>query len=99
MIALWFRLKMLWAARRYLANLGRLFLDPRVSPGLKILTTLGALLIVSPVDVFGDIPVVGVLDDAALLGLLALLFVRFCPRDVVAQYFSPGPGGQLKKVN
>lgn len=49
--------------------------DARVPAGLKIVTGIIALLIISPLDVFGDIPVLGVLDDAVLLSLLCMLFV------------------------
>jgi uncharacterized membrane protein YkvA (DUF1232 family) len=49
--------------------------DERVPRGLKVVTAILALLIVSPLDVFGDIPVLGVLDDAVLLSLLCMLFV------------------------
>ena len=49
---------------------------PRVPFALKAGTLAAAALIVSPVDVFGDVPVVGLLDDAMLLALLATLFVN-----------------------
>lgn len=49
--------------------------DKRVPAGLKAVTGVLALLIISPLDVFGDIPVLGVLDDAVLLTLLCMLFV------------------------
>ena len=68
------------------ALLLRLFQDERVSLGLKIAAIVGAVLVVSPLDVFGDVPLIGPLDDAALLMLLANLFVRICPQDVVAQH-------------
>jgi uncharacterized membrane protein YkvA (DUF1232 family) len=43
--------------------------------GLKFGTVAAALLIVSPLDPFADVPVLGLLDDAALLALLAMAFV------------------------
>jgi uncharacterized membrane protein YkvA (DUF1232 family) len=49
--------------------------DERVPSGLKILTGALALLIISPLDVFGDVPILGLLDDAVLLSLLCMLFV------------------------
>jgi uncharacterized membrane protein YkvA (DUF1232 family) len=49
--------------------------DERVPRGLKIVAVVFALLIISPLDVFADIPVLGFLDDAALLSLLCMLFV------------------------
>jgi uncharacterized membrane protein YkvA (DUF1232 family) len=81
------KLKLLWGIRRYLGSLAGLFFDRRVSPLLKTLTVVGALAIVSPIDLFSDIPVIGVLDDVTLLALLALLFVRLSPQSAVADYF------------
>ena len=49
--------------------------DERVPLALKAAAGVLALLIISPVDVFGDIPVLGLLDDAVLLTLLCTLFV------------------------
>ncbi len=98
MIALFLRLKFFWGVRKYAARLGRLFLDRRVSPSLKVLTGLGALLVISPIDVLSDIPFVGAFDDLALLALLAMMFVRFCPPNVVAEYFDPAGGPRLKNV-
>ena len=71
----------------------RLFLDTRVPSLLKILTVAAALLIVSPIDVFGDIPLLGPLDDIGLLALLVTLFVRLCPAHLVREHESAvGPG-------
>jgi uncharacterized membrane protein YkvA (DUF1232 family) len=50
--------------------------DGRVPLSLKLIALAIGLLIVSPVDVFSDIPVLGALDDAALLALLCMWFVR-----------------------
>jgi uncharacterized membrane protein YkvA (DUF1232 family) len=47
----------------------------RVPLALKLSAGVAALLIVSPLDVFADVPVLGVLDDAVLLALLATIFV------------------------
>jgi uncharacterized membrane protein YkvA (DUF1232 family) len=89
---------MLWALRHNAMRVGRLFLDQRVPVSLKALTALGALLVISPVNLLGDIPLVGVLDDAALIMLLAWLFVRFCPPDVVAEYAAAAAASRLKNV-
>ena len=48
--------------------------DERVPLALKAIAGALALLILSPLDVFGDIPVLGLLDDAVLLTLLCTLF-------------------------
>jgi len=86
MLALLARMRFMWALRSFGARVAGLFLDRRISPGLKGVTALAALIIVSPLDIFSDIPVLGMLDDVALLTLLAMLFVRLCPPEVVAEY-------------
>ena len=98
MIALWLRLKTLWLLRTHALRVVRLFFDRRVPLALKALTGLGALVVVSPVDLLGDVPVLGALDDTLLLALLAWLFVRFCPPDVVADYATVAGAGRLKNV-
>lgn len=98
MIALFLRLKLFWGLRTYAARIWRLFLDRRVSTGLKVVTGLGALLIISPFDVLSDIPIIGMMDDVALLALLAALFVRFCPPHVVAEYFARAGAQKIKNV-
>lgn len=86
MIALLGRMKLLWSLRDYGTKIAHLFLDRRVSPGLKLATSIMAVLIVSPLDLFGDIPILGLFDDVALLMLLGMLFVKLCPTDIVAEY-------------
>ena len=54
--------------------------DERVPAGLKIAAGAMAVLIISPLDVFGDIPVLGLFDDAVLLTLLAMVFVMLATR-------------------
>ena len=98
MIAYWLRVKALWALRRNAVRVWRLFLDQRVPAGLKVLTALGALFVVSPLDPLSDVPILGVLDDAVLLTLIAWLFVRFCPADVVAEYTTAAAESRLKNV-
>lgn len=98
MLSFWLRMKALWSLRRNAARVGRLFLDQRVPAPLKVLTALGALLIVSPVDLLGDVPLIGVVDDTMLLMALAWLFVRFCPQDVVAEYSAAAAAGRVKNV-
>jgi uncharacterized membrane protein YkvA (DUF1232 family) len=48
---------------------------PGVPFWLKAGTVAGALFVVSPLDLLGDIPVLGLFDDATLLALLTSLFV------------------------
>lgn len=91
---------MFWSLRQNAMRVGRLFLDKRVPGALKAATVLGALVIVSPIDLLGDLPVIGMFDDVALLGLLALLFLRLCPREVVEEYMPAAAtaGRSLKNV-
>ena len=70
------------ATRKSLPQVIPLMRHPRVPLALKILTGIAALLIVSPIDLFGDLPVIGALDDAALLTLAAMVFVRLAGRHV-----------------
>ncbi|HEY5425436.1 MAG TPA: DUF1232 domain-containing protein [Candidatus Tumulicola sp.] len=62
-------------SHRLLARVWPLMRHNRVPLGLKTATIFAALLIVSPLDIFSDIPVLGLLDDAMLLVLLASIFV------------------------
>ncbi len=54
--------------------------DMRVPLMLKAATLVIAVLIISPIDLFSDIPGLGLLDDAALLSLLCYWFVRLASR-------------------
>ena len=47
---------------------------------LKAGTIAAGALIISPLDIFSDIPVLGFFDDAALLSILALGFVHVASR-------------------
>jgi uncharacterized membrane protein YkvA (DUF1232 family) len=50
--------------------------DVRVPLRLKVLAVLAAVFILSPLNILGDIPLIGIVDDAALLALLLNWFVR-----------------------
>lgn len=67
--------RLMYAAARNFKRAWPLFRDERVPIGLKAVTGVLALLIVSPLDIFGDIPVLGLFDDAVLLTLLCMFFV------------------------
>jgi uncharacterized membrane protein YkvA (DUF1232 family) len=76
----------------------RLLGDRRVSPWLKIVPIAGLLYLFSPVDLIPDIalPVIGELDDAAVLWLTNYLFIELCPPEIVEQHVKaltarPGP--------
>jgi uncharacterized membrane protein YkvA (DUF1232 family) len=66
----------------------RLLGDGRVSAWLKIIPVVGLLYLVSPLDLIPDIalPVIGELDDAAVLWLSNYLFVELCPPAIVQEH-------------
>ena len=70
--------------------LTRLYRDVRVPGWLKVGGALAAVLIVSPLDIFSDIPLLGPLDDIALLLMLSQLFISLCPPGVVAELSAKG---------
>jgi uncharacterized membrane protein YkvA (DUF1232 family) len=78
--------KFLMSLPKFGALIARLYRDPRVPALLKMAGIAAAVLIVSPLDPFADIPFLNVLDDAALLMVAAKLFVAFCPALVVAEH-------------
>jgi uncharacterized membrane protein YkvA (DUF1232 family) len=66
----------------------RLFTDGRVPLMLKVLVPAAALAyIVMPIDLLPDfIPVLGQLDEVAIILLLMRLFVSMSPQEVVAEH-------------
>ena len=75
-------LRLLYFARTALFRTFPLLRDTRVPLALKLIAAALALLVISPIDVFGDIPVLGALDDAALLTLLCVWFVSQAAKHV-----------------
>ena len=65
----------------------RLMGDRRVSLWVKLLPIGALAYVISPVDLVPGlaIPVVGMLDDVAILWLGATMFIELCPPDVVAE--------------
>lgn len=81
---------------RLIVQAHRLLRHPGVPPRLKLLTAAGAALILSPIDLFGDIPVLGLFSDSVLLALLLAWFVRVGTRSIAAGPpldVTPGRGG------
>jgi uncharacterized membrane protein YkvA (DUF1232 family) len=68
----------------------RLIGDKRVNFLLKILPIGALIYLVSPIDLIPGavLPVIGALDDAAVLWLGATLFVALCPDDVVQEHMN-----------
>lgn len=68
--------KLLFTLRTSLMGAYRLIGDARVPMKLKLIALGAALFILSRLNILGDIPFLGIVDDAALLGFLAQWFVR-----------------------
>src|SRR5512143_4362030 len=66
----------------------RLVGDRRISPWLKIIPVAGVAYLLSPLDIIPDIalPVIGELDDAAILWLTNYLFIELCPPAIVQEH-------------
>ena len=72
--------KTISTARRELPRVLPLLRDARIPLRMKIAAGLAALFIISPLNILGDIPLLGFLDDAALLLFLAHWFVGYGER-------------------
>lgn len=78
--------KFLMALPSYARLIVRLYRDERVPLWLKLGGVAGAALIVSPLDPFADIPILGMLDDVGLIMLASRLFFMLVPGDVLAEH-------------
>ena len=79
----------------------RLMGDRRVSFWLKVIPVAGLLYLISPLDLIPDIalPLIGELDDAAILWLTNYVFVELCPPEVVLQHVKAMTAGTAKTEN
>ncbi len=67
----------------------RLFRDPRVPTVAKAIPVVTALYLISPVDwVVNLIPILGQMEDVAVIGLGMTLFIRAAPQDIVNQHLA-----------
>jgi uncharacterized membrane protein YkvA (DUF1232 family) len=66
----------------------RLMGDNRVNFFLKLLPIAAAIYVVSPVDLIPGLalPVIGALDDAAVIWIGTTLFMALCPDEVVEEH-------------
>jgi len=73
---------------RYFRLVWRLLSDKRISPWLKAVIPIAVLLyILLPVDLVPDfIPLLGQLDDLAIIVLATRLFIELCPPFVVQEH-------------
>jgi uncharacterized membrane protein YkvA (DUF1232 family) len=75
-----FRFFRLFRAWRSFGSALRLMRHPDVPLLLKLITVAAALVIISPLNILGDIPFLGIFDDVALLALLAGWFTGMASR-------------------
>jgi uncharacterized membrane protein YkvA (DUF1232 family) len=82
------RVKLIWG----------LVKDGRVSPWLKLIPAVGLLYLVVPIDLVSEIamPIVGEIDDAAVLWLTSYVFVQLCPPEIVLQHVKELTAGPAK---
>jgi uncharacterized membrane protein YkvA (DUF1232 family) len=72
--------KTISTARHELPRVLPLLRDSRIPLRIKIAAGLAAIFIISPLNILGDIPMLGFLEDATLLLLLAHWFVGYGER-------------------
>ncbi len=78
--------KLAQAAPKYLALYRKLLADPRVPKNAKAALLGAAGFAVSPLNIPAFIPVIGALDDLAILGLAHGYFMKQIPADVLAEH-------------
>lgn len=69
-------LRLFATSPRRIARAFALLRHPAVPRRFKLIALVAALVIISPLDLLGDIPILGLFDDAALLALLLAWFVH-----------------------
>ena len=69
-------LKLLLTSRRTAVRAYALVRDVRVPLRLKLIALAALVFILSPLNILGDIPLLGIADDAVLIALLLSWFVR-----------------------
>ena len=70
----WFRFGL--SARKTAFSAWTALLDARVPRRLKFIALAAVLFVISPLNLLGDIPLLGIVDDSALLGLVLVWFTR-----------------------
>ena len=67
---------------------GRLIGDRRVNGLLKLLPIASIIYLISPIDLVPGlaVPLLGALDDAAVLWVGSTLFIELCPPEVVREH-------------
>jgi uncharacterized membrane protein YkvA (DUF1232 family) len=70
--------------------IARLMADRRVSPWLKLLPIGALAYLISPIDLIpgGLVPIIGAVDDVAVIWFGVSLFIELCPPDVVHEHMN-----------
>ena len=72
---------------RELSTVGMLLTDRRVPWYAKIIPALAIAYMISPIDLIPEwLPIVGQMDDLAVIMLALRLFTRLAPENVVAEH-------------
>ena len=73
---------------RYFRLIWRLLNDKRISPWLKTaIPLMTAFYVLLPIDLAPDvIPILGQLDDLAIILLATRLFIELCPPSIVREH-------------
>jgi len=73
---------------RHIKLIWLLIQDKRINVFLKILPIASLVYLVSPIDMLPGmvVPVVGALDDAAIIWIGTSLFISLCPEDIVNEH-------------
>ena len=73
---------------RHIKLIWLLIKDKRVNIFLKVLPVASLVYLVSPLDLLPGmvVPVIGALDDAAIIWIGTSLFISLCPEEIVHQH-------------
>ncbi|GAC1656411.1 MAG: hypothetical protein NVS9B12_08090 [Vulcanimicrobiaceae bacterium] len=90
-------LRTLFFARRNLGRVLPLLRDERVPVSLKATAGVLAVLVFTPLNILGYIPVVGLFDDAALLMFITTWFVGAAGKHIERNVTPPSVGTNLAR--
>ena len=90
-------LRTLFFSRRKLMAVLPMMRDERVPVSLKGLAVILALLVFTPVNFLGYIPIIGLFDDAALLMFISTWFVREAAKHVERNVTAPSLSTQIAR--
>ena len=84
----WQIFRFFWHLPSFIKLYWRLFTDRRVPLRAKAVLAAAVLYLISPVDLIPDfaLPLLGRLDDLAILIVGARWFISLCPPDVVQEH-------------